>query len=390
VADPAEAAGFSLTNCGPVDRALMRVGLKSTDPPRAFVRAFLPAVVLWIPLLVLALARPRQGGGEAISFLEDLSTHVRFLVVVPLLLLVEVSIGRRTRLAAAHFVHANLVAAADRPRFDALLRKAARAFESGIAEALLMALAAYFVWSSIGRLLADDAMFWIEEQTPGGTRLTAAGWWYAIASWVPPFLFLRWFWRYLVWSWLLQRVSRLNLQLVATHPDRTAGLAFVSFAHSAFAQLAFAASCLVGGAVGTRVLHEGAALASFQWPLAAFILISIVIGMAPLTVFWRPLRLAKESGLLAYGTFSSRFAQDFQRKWIDTKAGEEPLSATNDIQSLADIGGSFERVDTMRLLPITLKSAGAFAVLTLAPMLPLLLTIMPLKDLLKLLMQALI
>jgi hypothetical protein len=44
----------------------------------------------------------------------------------------------------------------------------------------------------------------------------------------------------------------------------------------------------------------------------------------------------------------------------------------------------------MRLLPITLKSAVAFALSAVIPMFPLLLTVMPLKDLLKLLMQAMI
>jgi hypothetical protein len=60
------------------------------------------------------------------------------------------------------------------------------------------------------------------------------------------------------------------------------------------------------------------------------------------------------------------------------------------VQGLADIGGSLDRVFGMRLLPITLKSAVAFALSAVIPMFPLLLTVMPLKDLLKLLMQAMI
>ena len=44
----------------------------------------------------------------------------------------------------------------------------------------------------------------------------------------------------------------------------------------------------------------------------------------------------------------------------------------------------------MQMLPLTLRNALSFAVAALAPMLPLLLTVMPLKDLLKLLMKAMI
>jgi hypothetical protein len=390
MAEPAEASGFSLTNCGPLDRALMRVGLKSTEPPRMLLRAFLPAAVIWLPLFVVAWLHAGNEAASGVTFFDDLATHVRFLVVVPLLLFVEVGIGRRTRLTAAHFVEANLVSGADERRYRELLRKAGRAFDSAFAEAVIMALAVFFVWRAIREFATDDALFWFEEATPDGTRLTSAGWWYAIGSWLPPFLFLRWFWRYMVWSWFLFRTSRLDLKLVATHPDYAAGIGFVSFGHTSFALLGFTVSCLVAGAIGARILNEGATLAEYQWPLAVFVGISILVGLAPLAVFLRPLRIAKERGLMAYGTLASRYVQDFERKWVGTRAGETPLEASGDVQGLADIGGSLDRVFEMRLLPITLKSAIAFAVSAVVPMLPLLLTVMPLKDLLKLLMQAMI
>jgi hypothetical protein len=388
--EPAPEA-LSLTNRGPLDRALARVGLESAEPPRLFVRALVPAAVIWVPLLLLALVRPRDGAGAAISFFEDLATHVRFLLVVPLFVIAEATIGRRTRLVAAQFVSANLLKPADRPRFDALLRATHRALESNIAEAAIGLLAASLVWTAVRHLLGDGLIFWFETATPAGAaRLTPAGWWYAVGSWLPVFLFLRWLWRYLVWCWLLFRISRLDLRLVATHPDRAAGLNFVSFGHTAFANLGFAASCLVAGAIGTRILHEGATLASFRFPIAAFIGLLIVFGLLPLTVFWRPLWRAKEAGLFEYGAFSSRYVQEFHRKWIGTKAGESPIEANDDIGPLCDIGESFDRTFGMRIMPITLKSALVFALAGLAPMLPLVLMVMPLQEVLKLLMRAMI
>ena len=384
------AESFSLTNRGPLDRALARVGLKSTEPPRLLLRAFVPALVVWIPLLILALVKPASEDGVAISFFEDLATHVRFLIVVPLLVMIEAGIGRRTRQVAAHFVEANLVKRADRPRFDDVLRKTGRAFDSALAETIIAALAVGFVWSAAQRFRADGLQFWFEEATAEGMRLSAAGWWYVLGSMLPAFLLLRWIWRYLVWCWLLQRLSRLDLQVVATHPDKAAGLGFVTFGHTAFAQLAFTVSCLVAGAIGTRVLHEGASLTTYQWPLAVFAGLSILFGLAPLAVFWRTLRAAKEVGYLAYGSLASRYVQDFHRRWIGTKAGEKPLDASGDVQGLADFGGSLEQVYSMTYVPISLRSAIAFAAAALVPMLPLLLLVMPLRELVKLLMQALI
>ena len=387
----AGAVAFSLTNCGPFDRALARAGLASKDPPQLFVRAFVPALVIWIPLLIFALVHPRGGAGSGVAFFDDLTTHVRFLVVVPLLVIAEAAIGRRTRLVAAQFVNADLLPAAERPRFDALLRRAQGALQSNLAEIFIATFAVLFVVAAVRTLTSDGVTFWFElPGYAGNARLSAAGWWYVLGSWLPPFLILRWVWRYAVWCWLLQRLSRLDLRIVATHPDRTAGLSFVCLGHTAFSSVGFAMSCLVASAIGTRILHEGAALASFQWPLAVFVALSIIVGIAPLAVFWRPLRRAKEAGLIDYGAFASLYVQGFHKKWLSGKKGESPLAAQDDIGPLADIGATYERVDGMRLLPITLKTALAFAFMAVAPMLPLLLTVMPLNELLKILMQAMI
>ena len=58
---------------------------------------------------------------------------------------------------------------------------------------------------------------------------------------------------------------------------------------------------------------------------------------------------------------------------------------SGDIQSLADLGNSYEVVRTMRIAPITKEAIFRLAAATLAPMVPLLLTMMPLEELLKML-----
>ena len=56
-----------------------------------------------------------------------------------------------------------------------------------------------------------------------------------------------------------------------------------------------------------------------------------------------------------------------------------------DIQSLADLGNSYEVVRTMRLAPVTRDAVLRLAAATLVPMVPLLLTMIPLEELLKIL-----
>jgi hypothetical protein len=54
-----------------------------------------------------------------------------------------------------------------------------------------------------------------------------------------------------------------------------------------------------------------------------------------------------------------------------------------DIQSLADLGNSFEVVRTMRTVPITRDMVVQLVAMTLLPVVPLLLTMISLEDLFK-------
>ena len=72
---------------------------------------------------------------------------------------------------------------------------------------------------------------------------------------------------------------------------------------------------------------------------------------------------------------------DFHQKWLARKETDEQILGSADIQSLADLGSSFAVVREMRAVPFALEDVirllGAYVV----PMVPLLLTIMPLEQL---------
>lgn len=113
-------------------------------------------------------------------------------------------------------------------------------------------------------------------------------------------------------------------------------------------------------------------------------LLCMVLG--PLLVFSPQLAQAKRIGLREYGTLAERYVREFDHKWLRGGAhADEPLVGSGDIQSLADLGNSFDVLRTMRIAPITKESILQLAVATLAPLLPLVLTMMPLETLLKML-----
>ena len=65
------------------------------------------------------------------------------------------------------------------------------------------------------------------------------------------------------------------------------------------------------------------------------------------------------------------------------QTGPAAQRGTADIQSLADLTNSFEVVRTMQIAPITKDALHRLVAATLAPVVPLALTMMPLEELLK-------
>ncbi len=386
--DPNE---FSLTPCGLADRIQARIGLLSEESPRIKRRAAYLALVAWLPLLVVALIQPRVDEVQ-VTFFQDVAAHVRFLMVIPILILIERSIGLRTKLVAAEFAESGLVGEGDIPRLHAAVRTTVKRLDSIWAELILLALAYAFTAFATHELLHDGALFWFEERGAGGERLTLAGIWYIyVSSPLVSFLFLRWIWRYCMWSWFLHRVSRLDLRIACSHPDRAGGLGFVNIGQTSFASLALAASCVLAAAGANRILYEGMKLTGYQSIIIGFIVLSAAFGLAPLLAFLRPLLLAKWKGVFRYGQFGTRYVQTFEQKWLGKPTGnDEPMLGSADIQSLADLGGSFDRVDNMRLVPFDRRTVTAFVFAAAAPMLPLLLTVMPLKEIAKLLIKAMV
>ena len=114
--------------------------------------------------------------------------------------------------------------------------------------------------------------------------------------------------------------------------------------------------------------------------MAAFAIFFVVAILAPLCVFTPQLARAKREGLKEYGTLASSYVREFNQKWLQTKFSDEQLLGTNDLQSLADLGNSFTVVLEMRVIPVATQDVVRLLIVTVSPIIPLLLTIMPLEQ----------
>jgi hypothetical protein len=254
-----------------------------------------------------------------------------------------------------------------------------------VIEILLIVLvftAGHFLWSS--QVVLETAT-WYAALLEERHRFTPAGYWYAYIS-IPifQFLLLRWYFRIVIWVRFLWKVSRMDLHLVPTHPDRAAGLGFLGGSAAAFMPLLLAQGALLAGQIANHIFYEGDKLLDFKPEIVAVVILLLLLVLGPLCVFSPRLAQAKRQGLLEYGALASRYVDGFDQKWLRGGASlDEQFIGTGDIQSLNDLAGSFEVVKSMRPFPFDKTVLLQTAVAGLAPLLPLTLTMISLEDMVK-------
>ncbi|HYL57439.1 MAG TPA: hypothetical protein VEU51_01110 [Candidatus Acidoferrales bacterium] len=344
--------------------------------------AIVLAAATWLPLLVLSIVEGLAVGGASIPFLYDIAAHTRFLVAVPILVLAEIPIGRRLRGIARQFLNAGLVPESERKQFASYAVDTVRFHDSRLAEIALLAVTYTMAYVIFSQTSFQSGSTWYH---PSASGFSVAGYYYAFIA-VPIFQFLlyRWAFRMFVWARLLWQISNLDLSLTPTHPDGAGGLGFLGKGTIPFGVILFAMSSVVSASIASRILFDGAKLEQFEFIYAALILSALIVFAGPLLVFAPKLFRLKQEGLLRYGELASEYTQLFDRKWVGRIDGaEEPLLGSGDIQSLADLGNSYELVRKMRVVPIELSDFIAIALPGVIPALPLAATVMPVSEILK-------
>jgi hypothetical protein len=382
-----EPQDFSLVLGGPLYQLLRWSHMSGDALELVRQRIIIMSLLAWLPLLVLsALEGQALGGSAAVPFLLDLEVHVRFLVALPLLIAAELVVHQRMRFVVRQFLERNLIPESALTRFDAAIASAFRLRNSVLAEVLLIAfvyvVGVLLIWRHYTGLATAT---WYAVPTVEGLKLSLSGMWYGYVSLaIFQFLLIRWYFRMFIWMRFLWQVSRIDLSLVPTHPDRVGGLGFLANTVYAFTPLAVAHGAQLAGWIANRIFYLGAALPDFKVEIAVMVIFLLCVVLGPLLLFAPQLAQAKRTGNREYGTLAERYVREFDAKWLRGGAPrDEALVGSGDIQSLADLGNSFEVVRTMRIAPITREAVLQLAAATLAPVVPLALTMMSLEELLK-------
>ena len=372
---------FSLALGGPLYETYLRMHL--ADPPLGLVHRRLLAYLLitWVPLCLLS-AFDARGADVTVSFLRDIDVQTRLLIALPLFVVAEPFVHQRLTASVRQFIDRELIAPADLRRFVNAVVSSLKLRNSPMLEIAVLLVAfigGQWVWESRVSFNVDT---WYNNRAGDESTLTLAGRWYAFVS-LPliRFLALRWLVRLIViWYRFLWLVSRIPLRLNALHPDRTGGLGFLNTSTFAFAPFLLANTSLLSGMVAQRIWHEGATLPQFKMEILGVVVILMLLVLLPQMFFAIQLERTWRTGSGEYGILGSRYVDGFRRKWLSTHAHtRESLVGSADIQSLADLANAYEVIRDMYLVPITRNTVVRLAVLIIIPLLPLLLTMVPLE-----------
>lgn len=358
---------FSINAGGPFDQLIRKLHLLK---PNGMVRVWWIVVVAWLPLM-LGAGLSTLFGMPLNPIVLDLSVHARFLVGAPLLLVSAALLEPQCR-GAIRMLYEGKFAQAE--ALDRIVDRGERLRGSGWVEAVIVVLA--FAGGQLGLwgVIGPTGVFAGIAQRP---EWSFARLWYGLVS-LPllQFLLLRWLWRWGVWTYMLVLFARLPLAVTATHPDRAAGLSFFGWPTGGFHCFVTAVTSVLAGAWGTQLLDHRVTVPSLGPTFLALLVIAFAVGYVPLLLFSGHVYRARRRALLSHGLFALDYVRQFDTKWIDGPP-ESPLGA-QDIQALNDLGGAFQVVITTSMWvfsPLRLKN---LAIAVLLPLLPLLLTVVPL------------
>lgn len=377
---------FSLVLGGPLYQLLRKSRLSDNGLNLLKRRLIVIPMLVWLPLLFLSIIQGNAWSGVEVPFIKDIELHIRFLAVMPMLIGAEMIVHQRMRRLISNFLDRQLIPEADMGRFRGAIESALKLRNSVMSEVLMIVFVYAFgilvVWKSYVGLNIDT---WYASIVDGHRDLNLAGYWLVLVS-LPffQFLMIRWYFRIFIWVRFLWKVSRIKLNIIPTHPDRIGGLGFLANIIYAFSMLAMAHGTLLSALMANRIFFRGERLIDFKFDILLMLIYLFIILVLPLFVFSAQLAAAKREGLREYGELAQRYVRAYDQKWLRGGAEkQEQFIGSSDIQSLADLGSGFEVVSNMRFLPVNKQTLMQLAGWTLLPILPLLLTIMPLEDLLK-------
>jgi hypothetical protein len=227
-------------------------------------------------------------------------------------------------------------------------------------------------------------------QASGETPFGFGGWWYLhVSRAIFLVLLLAWLWRVILLIRLFFRLTKLDLQIVPTHPDGTGGLGFIERVPKAFSPVVFAISAVASAKWAHSVLYHGTDVQMLKVTMLSLAVVLLLVFAMPQLVWIGTLSAAKKRALLEYGALVGHHGRLVKQRWIDkAQVEDEEILSAPELGPVADTVSLFEAVRNMRIIPLGKPALLALAVPIAIPMVAVVALQIPIKDILLTLLKA--
>lgn len=397
MSDPSNTESFRLSSGGLFYDLLKRLHIQTPGNYATRRRIIILISLCWMPLLALTTLEGNLINHQLeIPFILDFKTHVRCLLVLPLLLVADFLIDPLISSNLQSIGASGLIRDEHQDTYRHAIKQFKRRKDSYFADLVILLIPVLVVSSFM--ISIDDTEIshfytdWVITQTQSELPLTWAGWWFVLIS-APALLILlfRWLWRFYLWGEFLFRISRMPLSLQPTHPDLSGGLGILKNGESSFLIIFVAFGAMLSTSLAEEILFGDLTLATSLPIVAIYIALAITIITVPMLFFLWPLYQAKRHGRIVYGSLGYLLSKAFDKKWGDvgdSTRGEELLK-TADASSVCDYSDIYDAVRNMQYLPINLRDFIFQGVTLCMPFVPLAFTEVRATEILSLLFSTL-
>ncbi len=335
------------------------------------------ALVCWLPLAVISFI---QLGSEQFYqlFIRDIATHVRFLLVLPILLFARRSLNISFNNMLSIFHESKIIDHENAEGFQKVIDWLMRWRNSWLVDILLILLvySAFFVQQKSLITPTGNYAPWLLYHN----KITGAGWWYLVFSLpIIQLLLYRWLYTILLWIIFLRKISKLDLHLSALHPDGMGGLGFLKYTQLGYVPVAFAFSSLTAGALNNMIIFSATSVQDYKVFIGSLLIFVLLLFILPLLVFVPLLSAVKRKYFITYSMQAWPFARKYEEELIDFyKTGESKPDSSWHV----DMADSFEKTASMKIVLIDKTIMVAFVVAVVLPFIAVVAQEIPLKDIL--------
>ena len=359
-----------------LNRLFQKLGMRTSGPLGIVFRSCFLWLVAWVPPAILFWTYSYEPGLSAKNnFFRDVAGIGQCFLGYPLFLFAEWKVNKSTSSSLRTFLERPVIDDRDRASYQAILTKLYRLKKMLAFDLSYLFLGYLFSWLWISAELQNGIDTWHARRGADGIEhITAAGLWAAMIG-VP--LYNYWWLRFLgkcsMWSWALWKISRLRLHLVPTHPDRTAGLYFISKTQTSFGAVIFAFGVsAIAATIGHKlIIEEASPLAFAVWgPLVGYIVLAPLVFTLPLFAFTPQLKELKHHTEEQFNRQLANLSRQFEKNWLKGEKGKTNLIAP-EISAMADITSAYHTAEKLRVVPFDFESGSKLIASTVTPFIPL-------------------